>query len=229
LAPEEMDRPDLPVGLHEHALHGLARLNRASGSDRILWPPIRRLTSEFGARPVRLLDVACGAGDVLVALARRARAAGVSLQLHGIDISPTAVDHARRRAAAAGAAVTVECRDVFAAPLPTGYDVVVCSLFLHHLAEDQGVDLLRRIATAAGRLVLVNDLRRSVAGLLLAAAACRLLTRSPVVRVDGPRSAAAAWTPVEAAKLAQRAGLHGAVVARRWPFRFLLTWDSKQP
>src|SRR4051794_18885315 len=100
-----MDRPDLPVALHEHALRGLTRLNRWSGSARILRPPLRRLAAEIGGRPLRLLDVACGAGDVLVALARRGRPA---FELRGLDVSPTALDHARRRAASAGVAVTFE-------------------------------------------------------------------------------------------------------------------------
>ena len=96
-----MDRPDLPVGLHEHALRGLARLNWWSGSAGILWPSIRRLASQVAGRPLRLLDVACGAGDVLVGLAGRARRAGIPLELHGLDISPTALEHASRRCAQA--------------------------------------------------------------------------------------------------------------------------------
>jgi hypothetical protein len=60
--------------------------------------------------------------------------------------------------------------------------------------------------------------------MLLACAGTRLLSRSPVVHVDGPRSVAAAFTPAEALDLAQRAGLTGATVVRRWPCRFLLTW-----
>src|SRR5437762_3169037 len=70
------------------------------------------------------------------------------------------------------------------------------------------------------------DLRRGLGGLVLAHVACRLLTRSDVVHVDGPRSVEAAFTIAEARALAERAGLTGAVVGRRWPFRFLLTWEK---
>jgi 2-polyprenyl-3-methyl-5-hydroxy-6-metoxy-1,4-benzoquinol methylase len=220
-----MDRPDLPVALHEHALCGLARLNWWSGSDRILWGPIRRLAAELSGRPLRVLDVACGAGDVLVGLARRALRAGVGLELHGIDMSPTAIDHASRRCAAAGLRVSLTRHDALAEPLPDGFDVVTSSLFLHHLTDDQAADVLRRCAAATNRLILVNDLRRSRAGWLLAAAACRLLSRSPVVHSDGPRSVTRAFTPSEALEIAHRAGLTSGVISRRWPWRFLLTWD----
>jgi 2-polyprenyl-3-methyl-5-hydroxy-6-metoxy-1,4-benzoquinol methylase len=220
-----MDRPDLPVQLHEHALDGLTRLNRWSGSDRILWQPIRKLAAETRSRPLKVLDVACGAGDVLVGLARRARRASIALDLHGIDFSPTAIGHARRRAAAAGVASNLWQADAFAGPLPDGFDVVACSLFVHHLTDDQAVDLLKRMAAATRRLVLVNDLRRSVPGWLLAVTACRLLTRSRVVHADGPLSVARAFTRAEVQDLADRAGFRKGLVQPRWPFRILLTWD----
>ena len=101
----------------------------------------------------------------------------------------------------------------------------MCSLFLHHLDEEPAAQLLRVMAAAARRLVLVNDLRRGWDGLLLAHFAGLCLTRSPVVRVDAVRSVRAAFTLAEARRLAATAGLAGASVSRRWPARFLLTWQ----
>ncbi len=106
-----------------------------------------------------------------------------------------------------------------------GYDVVMCSLFLHHLGEEEAVGFLRWAAATAAHQVLVNDLERSGPGLALAHVAVRLLTTSDVVHVDGPRSVESAFTMAEARALAERAGLRGAVVRWRWPFRYLLTWS----
>jgi hypothetical protein len=100
----------------------------------------------------------------------------------------------------------------------------MCSLFLHHLADDEAKDLLTRMAAAARHLLLVNDLERSTRGLLLAYLGTRLLSRSPVVHVDGLRSVRAAFTRTEVRALAERAGLNGAEVSPRWPCRYLLTW-----
>ena len=161
-----MDRPDLPTDLHNHALSGLARLNRWSGSDRILWRPIYHLAAGISDRPIRILDVACGAGDVLIGLADRARREGIVLELNGIDVSPTAIEHARRQFAAAGFTASLQQADAFAGPLPGGFDLVTCSLFLHHLTDEQAVELLRRLAAASDRLVLVNDLRAFVGRLV---------------------------------------------------------------
>ena len=70
----------------------------------------------------------------------------------------------------------------------SGYDVVTCSLFLHHLDDEQAVAFLRWAAATAAHQVLVNDLERSGLGLALAHVAVRLLTTSDVVHTDGPRS-----------------------------------------
>src|SRR5207248_3643048 len=43
LRPEWMDQPGLDEGQHRQALRGLERINRLSGSARILWPPLARL------------------------------------------------------------------------------------------------------------------------------------------------------------------------------------------
>ncbi len=222
--PEIMDQPGLDRRRHVQALRGLERINFWSRSAHLLWPPLAALARETSDRPLRVLDVATGAGDVPLRLERLARRDGLPLDVSGCDVSPAAVAHADERAAAQGSAVRFFAWDALSGPLPTGYDALVCSLFLHHLDEGPAADLLRRMEDAAGRLVLVNDLERSPAGLVLAYLGTRVLSRSEVVHTDGVRSVEGAFTPAEARALAERAGLAGARVERRWPCRFLLAW-----
>lgn len=218
--PELMDDPGLAPDAHRRALAGLARLNRVSGSAAVLWPAVLRLARGLN-RPVRVLDVATASGDVPAGLLTKARRAGISLDVSGCDISPTAV-----------AAAAANCpmgrffvHDALRNPLPGGFDVVTCSLFLHHLSSDDALSLLAAMGEAAGRLVLVNDLSRSRFSFLGVWAACHLLTTSPVVRFDGPASVRSAFTPAEALALAERAGLFGATVRSKFPARFLLSWE----
>jgi 2-polyprenyl-3-methyl-5-hydroxy-6-metoxy-1,4-benzoquinol methylase len=226
--PEIMDQPGLDRARHYQALRGLARINFLSGSARILWPSVRELSRQLRATPLRLLDIATGAGDVPLRLWRLGRRARIPLEVQGCDFSPKAVAYATDAARRARAPVRFFVSNVLEEPLPSGFDIVTCSLFLHHLAEDQALQLLRRMAQRAGRLVLVNDLLRSWTGYVMAYVGTRLLSTSPVVHTDGPRSVEAAFNREEALALAQRAGLEGATVERRWPCRFLLTWRRPQ-
>jgi len=177
-----------------------------------------------------VLDVATGSGDVLVSLNHRMRRSGVTGQMVGLDISATAIEECRRNAERDGADVLFEQRDVLHEPLSAtslgagGFDVVMCSLFIHHLSREQAVRLLARMREAATRLVIVCDLLRCRAGLLASYAACFALTTSHVVRTDGPRSVRAAFTLPEAARIADDGGMPDATIKRCWPWRWCLTW-----
>lgn len=231
--PERMDDPGLDTAAHEAALRGLARLNRWSRGGTVARRGLQELlrTDEPApgsprAEPRRILDVASGAGDGALAWAGQARRRRVPVHVVGIDCSPGAVAHARRRAARADATdVRFERVDALREPWPAGpWDAVVCTLFLHHLSESDAAALLSRMRNAARSLVMVGDLLRCKEGYRLARAATRLLSRSPIVHHDGPVSVAGAFTIEEVAALAERAGLHGSTIERRWPYRFLLTW-----
>lgn len=223
LTPELMDDPAIDRGEHERALAGLARLNRLARSDAIVWGRVRCAAAELGGR-ASLLDIATGSADVPIALARRAARAGIGLELFACDASEVALAEARGLAERAGVALEAWRQDAVREPFSRRYDIVTCSLFLHHLDRESALMLLRRAAAAAERVLLVSDLRRSPAGLAAAWAASRALTGSRVVRVDAVKSVLAAYTPGEAAALAREAGLHGAEVRRRWPWRMLLAW-----
>ncbi len=246
--PEIMDQPGLREDSHRRALAGLRRLNLWAGSARTLHGPIAALAhharrtsparrtrtarpahredgEDREPRPLTLLDVACGAGDVPIALARWSRRGGPPLTILGCDRSTTAAGHAREAARRAGQPVTFLCADALGgAALPARADIVTCSLFLHHLDEADAAALLARCAAAARHGVLVLDLRRGALGLGLAWAAARALSRSSIVHHDAPASVRAAYTLDEARALAERAGLSGARVQPAWPQRWLLSW-----
>lgn len=218
-----MDDPALDEQLHHSALIGLARLNRFSSSAAILWPPIRAAAVESKHRPLRVFDIATGAGDLPIRLWHRARKAGLQLEIEACDISPRSIEFARQRAKFQNAGVKFYLLDALQQELPSGFDCMTCSLFLHHLHQCDAQHLLHKMANAAP-VVIVNDLLRSRLGLIVVHFATRLLTRSPVVHTDGPLSVHAAFTLDEIRVIATRAGLTGAKIVRRHPCRFLLNW-----
>lgn len=220
-----MDQPDLDVRLHSHALDALGRANAVSRTAAALWPSIRAVSQETTTHPLRVLDIACGGGHVLLSLARRAVRERMDVDWLGWDMSPVAIEHARTLALRRGVeGVRFESADAFRDPIPPGIDVVLCTLFLHHLSEADAAVLLRRMREAAGAAVVVSDLRRTLLGTAFTWAGCRFLSRSEVFRVDGMRSVAAAFTTDEARDLAAVAGLTGVRVREIWPQRWLLTW-----
>ncbi len=224
LEPEILDQPGLHVERHVGALRGLERINLLSLTSCAFRKPIQTGFARDASRPVRLLDLASGAGDTPIQLKQWATRAGLPLEVHGCDISPISVDYANGRAAARGVDAKFFVHDVVKDGIPDGFDIVTSSLFLHHLRDEDVIRVLQSAARRA-RMVLVSDLIRGRAGFLLAHAVCRVITRSDVVHNDGPLSVAASFTMEEFRRLAAESGLQGYSISWQWPFRFLFTWS----
>ncbi len=224
--PELMDDPAVDAGDHRTALRELARLNRVTKIDGLIWNEVRPLAARC-ARPLRLLDVATGSADLPIQLAARARAEGLAIELHGCDISPVAIDAARANVQKAGEEVSLQRIDVLTEPLPERFDVAHCGLFLHHFDPPQVEHILRSMSRAAST-VIVQDLRRTRLGLAMAWAVPRVLSRSKIVQIDAVRSVHGAYTLEEMGGMAKRAGLSGAELRTVFPERQLLVWHRRE-
>lgn len=226
---ELMDDPHLPRDQHELALKGLSRLNRFTGVAALMYRHLRRRVDVNAQRPLRILDVASGAGDVPIYWARRARRDGVEMEITLLDVSEVAVDTQQQRAAQVGVEVQSVQADCLAHPLPGGFDVVTSSLFMHHLNDEQAGTLLRAMKVATDATILVCDLHRSRMNLAMVAFAGRVLSRSPVVHTDSVLSVQGAYTQAEFQTLAQ-AVLGGSIEMHpAFPCRFLASYEKPAP
>jgi ubiquinone/menaquinone biosynthesis C-methylase UbiE len=170
-------------------------------------------------RPVELLDLATGGGDipreVLAWAARNARPVHLTIS----DRSPAILDIARQTLADMPEVTFLLC-DARAVPLPDdSFDVALCSLSLHHFSPPDAVLLLREMDRLTRTGFIVNDIRRSVPGYLAAWLASRLATRNRLTRHDMPLSVRRAYTPGELRDLLAEAGVRDASVTIHPLFR----------
>ena len=172
-------------------------------------------------RPVRVLDVGAGGGDVL------AHVQG-ALTARGMPVEPVALDHLRT--------ATAECRrrgfdavcaDWAVPPLAAGSaDLVIANLVLHHLSRAAVPVFLAQLDRLAGRAVVITDLTASrLAGLGLRAAGA-VLRFHPDTVGDGVVSLRRGFTPTELTALLAGAGIHGATVRRRPGWRIVAAWKA---
>ncbi len=225
--PELMDDAGLDPTKHEQALNDLTFLNMLSGSPSIM---LREIFAEYGhanSKTFSILDIATGAGDIPIALARAAKQAGIQLDITASDISDRALKYVNAGAQHNQVIVKTLKLDILSSSPKAKYDVVTTSLFTHHLDPPEVVELMRSMAKSAKRLVLINDLVRSPINLTLIKVATKLLTSSEVVQYDGPVSVKAAYTIAEMRELADNAGLKGAKIEPKFPCRMLLSWKVK--
>ena len=231
--PELMDSPALDQAEHDRALAALARINWISGTSMHLGRRVLGLVRQTHAqrsRPLRIIDIACGGGDLTAAVARYVRGrTSVPFEMIGVDISGRAIAWARQRHERQFGRATLLFTeaDIVSEGCPP-CDVVFHSLFLHHLDDDAAIALLRSSKTAAAIGGVFSDLLRSWLGLILASGGTRLLARSRVARVDGPLSVRAARTVGEYRRLLDEAGLANARINRTWPERVCVSWGPDE-
>ena len=169
--------------------------------------------------PVEILDLATGCGDIPLSLAAWADRQSRPLQLTVTDRSPEILAEARRTLAVVPGVTFAVC-DARAVPFPDrSFDVVLCSLSLHHFAPGEAVQVLREMDRLSRTGFILNDIRRCLWGFVAAWAASRVATRNRLTRHDMPLSVLRAYTPDELRALLRQAGIHGASVTTHPLFR----------
>jgi len=225
---EKMDAPDLAADQHHAALAGLRRLNRISGVSTSLFRKLARLAeSNPPGRPLRVLDVASGSGDLPIAWLKMARQRHLPLAVTALDRSEVAMQAAAESARQSGVTLGTVRRDCLKDGLPTGFDVVTSSLFMHHLDPPDVSRLIQEMWRVSNRAIVICDLERSRTNLALIAATARIVTRSPIVHFDASASVRGAYTRGEFATLVHQALGFSVPVRSSFPCRFLTVIDQQ--
>lgn len=213
-AEELMDAPDLDPATYAAVLRDLAKVNAVTLAARPTLAFLDRLPA--ANRPLRILDVGFGDGDMLRRIARWAARRGRAVSLTGIDLNPNSAPAAR---ADTPAAVAIDYRTGdFADLAGEGWDAVISSLVAHHMTRAQLVAFLRFMDGQARLGWLVNDLHRHAFAFHGYPLLAWVAGWHPIVRHDGRLSIARSYRPGEWAPLLAQAGVK-ARVFRAFPFR----------
>jgi SAM-dependent methyltransferase len=200
--PELMDRPQPVSAELEVDLRNLRQLNRYFGSYRLIEYFLRRWLKPQSR--MRILDLATGSGDIPRFIVDYARRVDSKVMVEAVDQQAATVEIAR------GLSTGYPEVQFFQGDILTlardPYDMVLCSLALHHFSEADAVTVLKRCRELSKHYVLVSDLRRgalATAGVFLLTS---LLFREEMTRVDARLSAERAFSFREFRILAERAG-----------------------
>jgi 2-polyprenyl-3-methyl-5-hydroxy-6-metoxy-1,4-benzoquinol methylase len=211
---EQMDDPGLAPETYDRVLKDLATVNAVTLAARPTLAFLARGVKDLSA--FRLLDVGFGHGDMLRRIARWARRRDLAVDLIGVDLNPRSAVAAR---AATDIDWPIEYRtgdyDEVAGPL----DFVVSSLVAHHMSDAELDAFLRFMEARAGRGWIVNDLHRLAFPYYGFPLLARLLGAHRIVREDGKVSIGRSFRPADWEAILARAGVTGARVVRRFPFR----------
>lgn len=214
-ASEWMDAPEIDQADLARCLDDLAEVNSVT----LARPPtvgfVRRAAR--GRAELSVLDVGYGQGDMLRRIARWGARRGMKLRLAGVDLSP-ASKVAAEAATPGWMGIDYRTGDVFD-EAPGSVDVIVSSLFTHHLSDAEVVRFLQWMERTARVGWFVNDLHRHPLAYHGFKALSAMAGWHPMVRHDGPVSVARSFRRRDWVRLLAEAGLTARV---RWhlPFRY---------
>ncbi len=166
----------------------LRRLNSLMGHAGILSHACRHPLAEpaLRARPLRVVELGAGDGTLLLQLARRWSALGITAEVALLDRQNVVSGETRRAFAALHWSVQSVAADVFAwleQPAPAA-DVMLANLFLHHFPE-KSLRALLRLAAARTNWFIACEPRRSLSALtasrLLGFIGCNSVTQHDAV------------------------------------------------
>ena len=187
-------------------LKDLSRVNRWFLGYRPLLHWLDSLALAKLERAVRIVDVGCGYGDGLRRIESWAQERGVRVNLTGFDLNPDTVAIAEE-ATANTSRIEWVAADVFSYRSTEPIDIVLSSLFTHHLKEQEIIRFLRWMEENARVGWFVNDLSRAPIPYQLFKAFSRVAGLHRFVQHDGPVSFARAFVAEDWHRMCTAAGL----------------------
>jgi ubiquinone/menaquinone biosynthesis C-methylase UbiE len=204
---DDLSQPELEF---DAAYRELEIINRRLGGVRAIQRFLPQASAESN---LLMLDVAAGACDVSEALLRLR-----SCRIVVLDLNDKGLRFAKRSLPVVGNALELPFRD-------GTFDVVMASLFFHHLSNDNCIHVLQQMWRIARQRVIVNDLHRHAVAYFSIRVLTRLFSRSRMVRHDAPVSVLRAFRRAELSDIARQAGVP-ARVYRSFPYRLVLVAEK---
>jgi SAM-dependent methyltransferase len=220
---ELMDADDTDQATFRACLIDLAKVNQLT----LAYRPTMRFFADLAAsgrlprnRLVSVVDVGSGFGDMLRKLDRWAAPRGLRLDLTGVDLNPWSAATAAEFTPAERP-IRFVTTNIFDYRPPTRPDIVISSLFTHHLDDASLLRFLRWMEENAAIAWFINDLHRHPIPYHVFRVASRALRYHHFVQHDGPISIARAFAPSDWRGLLAAAGIpaHGARIRWNFPFR----------
>jgi ubiquinone/menaquinone biosynthesis C-methylase UbiE len=172
------------------------------------------------------LDIGAGSGELLRTIADFARKQNRKARLFGLELNARSARAIKEESKNYSEISSIRA-DAFRLPFAdNAFDYVICSLFTHHFADENVVEILAEMSRVARQRIYIIDLHRHRAAYFSYKIFCAAFRISPLVREDGLLSILRSFKPKELQKLGEKAGLKNVSVKRIAPFRLVLEGEK---
>lgn len=224
---EIMDDLEMEGDLLSRSLAKLDWINKWLGGNNVTLKGLDQLIVNHPKdKLLKIVDIGSGSGDMLRLVTDRLRSQGRKVEILGMDANEFTVNYARKESADYPE-IKYQTEYVSAATFDDlEYDILLGTLFLHHLKDDDIINVMK-IGTQKAKLgVIINDLNRSQVAYLL----FNLLTLfipNPMIRQDGLTSILRGFKKEDLEKYSKKLDVAKYTIKWKWAYRYQWILFSK--
>ena len=222
---EIMDDFTMEGVLFRDTLDKLEIINRFLGGNSVTINGLKKLLeNQPKNKTITIVDLGCGNGDILRDISKFGRKNNYSFKLIGIDANLAATDYAKELSKEYSE-LSFKTMDILSEDFKKqSYDVVLCTLFLHHLKNEELISFLKKTTENATIGLVVNDLHRHKLAYYLFKL-IGFFIKNKMVRQDGLTSVLRAFKKKDLENIAKEIKVHFSI-QWKWAFRYL--WILKK-
>ena len=219
--PEIMDDFAMEGEILRDALDKIAKINQLLGGNKLTLEGVKDLLpADAKDREIVIVDIGCGNGDMLRTLAEFGSEKNIKFKLLGIDANKFTISHAIKLSEKYKN-ISYSCQDIFDEEFrEVKYDIVLCTLTLHHFKDDEIVDLLQTFYSNASIGIVINDLQRSAIAYRLFQALCFVFNLNDMSREDGLTSILRGFKKEELVTFSKKLNFTHYKIHWKWAFRY---------
>jgi len=200
-------------------------INRFLGGNTVTIKGLKNLIkNQSKNKTITIVDLGCGNGDILRDVAKFGRKNNYSFKLIGIDANLAAIEYAKELSKEYSE-LSFKTIDILSEEFKKeSYDIVLCTLFLHHFKNEELISFLKTTIEKATIGVVVNDLHRHKLAYYLFKL-IGFFIKNKMVRQDGLTSVLRAFKRKDLENISTQIKVHFSI-QWKWAFRYL--WILKK-
>lgn len=218
---EIMDDLDMSGDILIDSLDKIATINQWLGGNKLTLAAVDKLLKATDVHSeISIVDLGCGNGDMLRALADAAHKTGRKYKLLGIDANQATIDYAIELSKDYDNIEYLKLNVLSDEFQVIDYDVSLCTLFLHHFEDKLAVELLDALHEKSKIGVIVNDLHRHLMAYFLFSL-ITLFVKNRMMKEDGKLSIRKGFKRKDFEKFSQKIKAKSEI---KWKWAFRYQW-----